>query len=598
MTHKKSDSPLRRRAANMVWTAAESYDFDPLFLFFYQDGTPDFYMNSITGYVYKWMDREIFFRLFDTTEGAEHQDMYDGIIWLCLESWIYKRESLQRPVLSELRLVHAEEFFARDKDSSMQQWLSRDSLTYMLQCARWRTVLKKSDGLLSEHDRRLFHALDFDGSLSSLEVFLKIQEVFKQYLPFSKRLRRLPDEIKARGIFSRLLPFRMERVELSPSAKGGSAMEESFKERRPSRVSDIRRRQNAAQIRAYMEECFGRPLYDDAETNRLEQLLCTDKHLLSRLYFTAGERLDSSPDRGLGRALGSEAPDAGSDGIWKEIRRQTARNEAHYQSRRLQYETSIKKLKEKIQNAMFVYTEPSRISGKAGLLNSSLVWRSVYLDDDTVFHVSTETNTPEFSVDLMLDASSSRMDCQELLASQAYVIAKSLKLLDIPVQVYSFQSLRGYTVMNRFSSYNEKKDCRRIFHYFSAGWNRDGLAVKAAGHLMSASPSPNRLLIILTDARPNDDEKIPPNAETGRYFSEDYSGEAAIKDTEAEVKELKRGGVRVIGILTKDDRKADTARRIFGDDFVCIRTIGDLSDAVGNLLQKQIRQFHETLPPG
>ena len=81
MTQKNSDSPLRRRAVNMVWTAAGAYDFDPLFLFFYQDGKPDFYMNSITGYVYKWMEPDVFFRLFDSTEGAEHQEMYDGLIW-------------------------------------------------------------------------------------------------------------------------------------------------------------------------------------------------------------------------------------------------------------------------------------------------------------------------------------------------------------------------------------------------------------------------------------------------------------------------------------------------------------------------------------
>lgn len=584
MIQKKYDSPLRRRAANMVWTAAERYDFDPLFLFFYQDGTPDFYMNSITGYVYKWMDRQVFLKLFDATEGAEHQEMYDGLIWLGLESWIYKREAVARPVLSEHRLVHAEEFFSHDKDSSMQQWLSRDSLVYMLQCARWRTVLGKSDGLLSKRDRELFHELDFDGTLSSAEVLEKLKDIFNRYLPFFMRFRKIPDAFRVKKIFSRLLPVRMERMELSLSGEEASAKEPGAG-RRPSRTSDIRRRQNEAEIRAYMEETFGRSLYSDAENNRLEQLLCTDKHLLSRLYFTAGERQDS--ETGSGR----------SDRLMKETAAQTARNEAHYEKYRRQYETSIKKLSQEIKNAMFICTEPSKLCGKTGLLDSAIVWRSVYLDDENVFRSSIKTNMPEFSVDLMLDASSSRIDCQELLASQAYVIAKSLTLLDIPVQVFSFQSLRGYTVMNRFCTYGKKTDCKRIFHYYSAGWNRDGLALRAAGHLMKSSPSGNKLLIVLTDAKPNDDERIPANAETGRYFAEDYSGEAAVRDTEQEVRELKRSGIRVIGILTKDDHGTAAAKRIFGDDFVCIRTIEDLSGAVGALLQKQIRQFHEMLPP-
>ena len=43
-----------RRAENMVWTAAGVYDFEPQFLSFWQDGTPDFYTNSIIGYAHKW----------------------------------------------------------------------------------------------------------------------------------------------------------------------------------------------------------------------------------------------------------------------------------------------------------------------------------------------------------------------------------------------------------------------------------------------------------------------------------------------------------------------------------------------------------------
>ena len=49
----------------------------------------------------------------------------------------------------------------------------------------------------------------------------------------------------------------------------------------------------------------------------------------------------------------------------------------------------------------------------------------------------------------------------------------------------------------------------QIFRYFAAGWNRDGLALRGAGHLMEGSPAKNRLLIILTDASPNDDRRIP-----------------------------------------------------------------------------------------
>ena len=103
----------------------------------------------------------------------------------------------------------------------------------------------------------------------------------------------------------------------------------------------------------------------------------------------------------------------------------------------------------------------------------------------------------------MLDASASRLEYQELISCQGYVIAKSLQKCGIPVQVYSYLSIRGFTVMNRFLQYSDgiSGDCRSLFRYFAAGWNRDGLALRGAGELMHSSPARNKILIILTDRK-------------------------------------------------------------------------------------------------
>ena len=55
METKKLPRP-ERRALNIIWTAAGDYSFTPAFTAFTQDGEPDFYMNSIIGYVHKWYD--------------------------------------------------------------------------------------------------------------------------------------------------------------------------------------------------------------------------------------------------------------------------------------------------------------------------------------------------------------------------------------------------------------------------------------------------------------------------------------------------------------------------------------------------------------
>ena len=231
------------------------------------------------------------------------------------------------------------------------------------------------------------------------------------------------------------------------------------------------------------------------------------------------------------------------------------------------------------------------MAGRNGRIAPEKIWRAVYLNDERIFTEKFEEEQPDFSVDLMLDASASRLQSQETIAAQAYVIARSLHLCRIPVQVTSFLSLRGYTVIRRFCGYDEMDKDGRIFNYFAAGWNRDGLALRGASHLMQDSPAKNRLLIILTDASPNDDRKIPPDRAGGHPLSRDYSGEAGIRDTSSEVRALKKSGVQVMAVLNGEDGSSEAARRIYGDDFVRIEHIRRLSDAVGTLLQKKIERF-------
>ncbi|MCQ4818743.1 hypothetical protein NE450_15500, partial [[Eubacterium] rectale] len=53
------------------------------------------------------------------------------------------------------------------------------------------------------------------------------------------------------------------------------------------------------------------------------------------------------------------------------------------------------------------------------------------------------------------DASSSRKQMQQKIAAQAYVLSKSLTKCGIPVQIYSYCSIRGYTVMHIFKEYDD-----------------------------------------------------------------------------------------------------------------------------------------------
>ena len=571
----------RRRALNIIWTAAGEYGFDPVFMAFTQDGGPDFYMDSIIGYVHKWYDRSVMEELFDTLALSMLKETFDGLLWIALENCAFEREVKERPVLSELRTACAETFFRQQLTKSRQQWMAQNSLVYALQEARWRTVLGKTPGLVNPRENRLFGELEFHGDMNAEEISGRFCDILRRYFHFDRERAVRSPLLKVRRrieqILSRALPSKVMRAEdltfgSSDVPSSGLIAARKGQDRLLSAVEE----QNN---RIYIESCFGLPLYNDADGAQIEHRLCTGNHLNCHIYFTAGERGSSSK---TGSLVQKTIQDAALQG---------ERNRRHFQDRRRIYQNSIRQLAAQIENALLVYPQPLKVRSRSGQLAPAEIWRAVRLGDERVFTDTFEEEEPDFSVDLMLDGSASRLQNQEVISAQGYVIARSLHQCGIPVQVYSFLSLRGYTVMRLFCSYTEKKKADRIFDYFAAGWNRDGLALRGASQLMQNSPAKNRLLILLTDASPNDDRRIPPDMAEGHYISRDYSGDAGVEDAASEVRSLRKNGVHVMAVLNGEEGSTESARKIYGDDFVRIGRIEDLSDAVGLLIQKQIERM-------
>ena len=97
------------------------------------------------------------------------------------------------------------------------------------------------------------------------------------------------------------------------------------------------------------------------------------------------------------------------------------------------------------------------------------------------------------------------------------------------------------------------------------------------------------LLILLTDASPNDSRRIPPspNDPLGR----DYGGSAGVEDAAAEVRALQRKGLRVSAVFMGEDSSAADASRIYGKNMARIRGMDQLARAAGRLIQNEIREL-------
>ena len=142
--------------------------------------------------------------------------------------------------------------------------------------------------------------------------------------------------------------------------------------------------------------------------------------------------------------------------------------------------------------------------------------------------------------------------------------------------------------MRIFRDYDRPQENRRIFEYVSNGCNRDGLAISAAHYLMNSSSYEHKLLIVLSDVKPNDVVKIP--SKTGGE-AEAYEQDAGITDCALEVRRARADGISVVCVFTGDDEDLPSAKLVYGRDFARIQSLDMLADTVGKLIQNQIKNL-------
>lgn len=566
-----------KRAKNIIWTAAQDYSFTPRYVSFRQDGEPDFYMNSIIGYAHKWYRSSELETLADSFQNSAKRDLYDGLLWFALEHCAFEREVAGRPLLAELRETYASDFLRLAYLRTKQQWMAEDSTVYALQEARCREILGRKPAHLSAREKSLYDRLTFSGDLSAPELVGRVTDVFREYYHYSEHGDHISRAYRmwrqAVGRFSRRLPVRMIRAETLRIGAGGNLSEQSGAG--PLKSKHIKTQANFERDHAYLEACFGQPLYSFGKERELNDLYCVGAHEPCRLFYTAGtgERAENT--------------DTSARAARRDAQKQREANERHFRENRRIYDAAVTRLSEQVRNVMLVCPQPLPVRTRAGKLSAQDVWRGIYLDDDRVFRETNSEEVPEFSVDLLLDGSASCLEYQERIAAQGIVVARSLQNCKIPVQVSAFCSLRGYTVLRRFITYGETDRNQSIFDYYAAGWNRDGLALRGITQLMGESGCRNRILIVFTDANPNDDRRLAPE-EGNVSFSKDYSDAAGRMDTAREVRRLRKSGVRVMAVLNGKYGNPEGAKEIYGSEVVRIEDPRHLAEAAGRLLQKEI----------
>lgn len=558
----------KRRASNIIWNAAQNYDFEPDFKAFDEDGQADLYWNSIIGAVRKKYDAQILDKLFSDLNGAENEVLYEQLIWLGLEHAVYRQEAALRPALPSLRRSYAQRILSH---------VQRANLLEILEEGYFRRVLGEEPAM-APWNRKVLDALEFsdewDTETLCAHALQLLQDSFG-FVPMQNPGKR----IKKYGLF----PSRRKDKVNDPSGvrKFGLGYAEHVSvgnqdQSGPARriITDTSAEKTEEILKKHISAYFGEPLYDERTTAELERKLCVDSHKNCRLYYAVGS---NEYDRKLrGHAAVRR----------KEALKQMDANRTAYEADALRNRNAILHLTERIRNAMMAYLQPTVCRTSSGSLDVGRVWRGLYLDDDKVFTRVMQSDPGDLCVDLLLDASYSQTNRQAMVSAQGYMIAEALTRCKIPVRVSSFCSISGYTVLTRYRDYFDWDKNHRIFHFFTSGCNRDGLALRAMRQEMEAAPCEHKLLILLSDARPHD---IIQFLQNGQYVK--YSEENSVLNTAAEVRSLQHQGIAVICVFTGDDDDLPAAHTIYGRNFARIRNLEQFADTVGTLIQNQIRSL-------
>ena len=557
-----------RRGENQVWNGSGNYAVKPDYLAFDPSGDPELYWNTVTGAAARRYDFTRFQPLLHAFQQQPQGDAYAEVFFLALESAVYVWELPRRPVLASLRHGYARALLERTPAAEPRTLPS-------LRRAWCGQVL----GLAAPEDdwqRGFLDALALPPETTETQLIEAVEAALYRYMNRPRRAvtdrqwaafagRSLLRRDKSGGL---VRPNALRGFARTPAAGSGQLA-------RPGLLAFLRGVTPEPVLRRYVTDCFGVSMLTPAELAQAERELCTGPHQNCRLHFTRGEPSKTARS-------GDAAWDAQS------FQKQREKNRAYYNDHLVQNRLVISQLTQKLQNTLLLRSDTDQSRSRAGALRSDIVWRAAALDDARVFTRTSQEHPGGLSVDILLDGSASQNQQQEKLSTQAYILSESLTRCGIPVRVTAFCSVSGCTVLRVLRDYGQRSG-DGVFDYVAAGWNRDGLALRAMNWLLRRQPLGDRsLLLVLSDASPNDDQPIPlPGLPVGGHG---YTGERGIADTAAEAARLRLQGVTPVCIFTGTDREVPAARRIYGAAMTRIPSVGWFADAVTKLLQDQLRK--------
>lgn len=578
---------LENRIRNLLWTVSGDYKLNmkPDVSLFLRSKAIALYDGIKQGALARYYDKDMLgLYLVKKVFLQAGENELTFVAQLCIEEAIGDKICAERPGIRDMQRQCIEDIL----DQEFEKMPNLRDIPGRLKLAALRRRLHGGDYRV---DRKLQPYMDLieraGQSQDTMELIRVIDELYNLLIdPMFETMHGSLEKVLAvtmedlteyawedflsEEMYEEALESYVEQLANSASALEDSAVTEEMEEKRQkTRKVTVVTPEMQEKAYTYVELNYGKTYLSEAEEKKINYLMCRGIHSDCSLYFTEGILKNPVKDNYQ----------------YQYAKRLRNKNVWLYHDKHRIVKHNIAVLTDTLRKSMVLRNEAQTVLSDKGMIVPSRLWRIGRTNDARLFQQEIKGDSSEFVVDVLIDASGSQMKRQGEVALQAYIISEALSNVDIPHRVMSFCTFWDYTVLHRLRKYDDPRtENDNIFNYVTSSNNRDGLAIRTAGYDLLQREEDKKIMIILSDGRPNDVILNRPNARN----PEPYMGKTAIADTATEVRRLRSMEVSVLGVFAGEEKDLTSEKKIFGKDFAYIRNIANFSKIVGRYLTKQL----------
>ena len=578
---------LENRVKNLLWTVSGDYGLDmkPDVSLFLRSEAIALYDGIKQGAFARFYDRDMMgMYLVKKVFLQADEQCLTQLAQLCIEEAVGEKICQERPGICSIQRKACEDILNQE----FEQMCAPGNVFGKLRAAVLRRRLEGSSYRAEKKIQELTDTVaGAAGAENTMDLIRLVDKLYNRLVDPSfeavhgnlekvlavsiKELTEYPwEDYLTEELYEEALESYMEQLTGNMTGLEDRAVTESMEEeRRKKHKITVLPPEVLEKAHTYVELNYGKTYLTETEEKRINHLMCRGIHGDCSLYFTEGI-LKNPVKRNYQYEY---AVRLRNKNIWL------------YHDKHRIVKHNIAELTDTLRKSLTLRAETQPVLSDRGMIVPSRLWRIGRSSDAKIFQRELKADAADFVVDVLIDASGSQMSRQGEVAIQAYIISEALSNVEIPHRVMSFCTFWDYTILHRFRKYDDPRtENENIFNYVTSSNNRDGLAIKTAGHSLLQRQEEKKILIVLSDGRPYDVIVNRPNAKN----PQPYRGNTAISDTATEVRRLRNLDVSVLGVFAGEEKDLSTEKKIFGKDFAYIRDIRNFSRIVGRYLKKQL----------